>query len=645
MVRLRPLIAILILGLVASNVVGAPSSADVFAPPAAPSNVRALMASEGLQITWNSGAEVTPAVTHYVVHAGQNSCPVIVPAIVRRAVMPIVPGQERIVPRVQAVNAYGFSSPTPSSTAINVRGKSQTRYASVQFLQFSDFHGAIEGTASNFGAARLATAFARDRREVKPTFTVSSGDNIGGAPVISSEFDEIPTIKALNEVRLDVSTLGNHEHDRPLPFLRERIDDSRFRYVVSNYSTLLPLQGKRNAVTPFTLIERDGVTVGFVGMNTPDVALLVNAGNLNFGVGGKRSIKVSDSVVPVQRRIDAAKRAGAQVVVVLAHVGWSENSGGRATGPLIDVAEQLTGAAVIYGGHTHQQYASVINRASVVEVENAGKEYSRTHVCLDTRTNRVLGSFVDFVPAAAIGSLPPNPRIAKLVTTYQRALNEKLDVRTGVVADVITNGDGSRSQQTAFGTLLSDAARETYGTDFAIVNIGGIRSDLPASSYQSADPTLRRPGSNPTGPYDVTLGDILTALPFGNFIATTTITGDQLWRALENGVAIYPGSGRLPQVSGLQFTVDPKAPIGSRVLSVRRPDGTPIARDASTYSLATLDYMVSGGDGYGNVFNPQQATIRDPLIDVLKRSLQADVDSGRPTVVPDPSNRLVIWNQ
>lgn len=618
------------------------AAADEFAVAPAPSNVQAKVTSGGVKVSWDAPSAAQPKVTHYVVHAGQNSCPVLVPAGRRTATMPIIEGQRRIVPRVQAVNAYGFSEPAQVSTSLVVKPPVSSRFRSVQFLQFSDFHGAIEATSTNAGAARLATAFEQDRRVVRPTFTVSAGDNIGGAPVISSEFDEVPTIKALNSIKLDVSTLGNHEHDRPISFLRQRIDDSKFAYVVSNYSTLKPLQGKKNGVKRYNLIERDGITAGFVGMNTPDVASLVKGGNLSFGKDSEKTIELSASTRSVQRDIDKAKSAGAQIVVVLAHQGWSKNANGEAKGPLIDIAQNLRGAAIVYGGHTHLQYASVINQASVVEVENAGREYSRTQVCLDTQANQVLGSHVEFIQASSIAQLPPNPRVAALVANYQKQLATKLDVRAGSVAAVISNGDGSRSNQTEFGTLLSDAARDAYGTDFAFLNIGGIRSNLPAASYRPADPTLRRPNQGNSGPYDVTLGDVLTALPFENYLATTNISGAQLWKALENGVSVYPGSGRLPQVSGLRFAFDPTAPVGSRVQSVKRDDGTPILPDNTVYTITAVDFMISGGDGYGDLFNPQQANIRDLVTDALVQVLRADGAAGRVTSVPDPSGRITI---
>ena len=78
---------------------------------------------------------------------------------------------------------------------------------------------------------------------------------------------------------------------------------------------------------------------------------------------------------------------------------------------------------------------------------------------------------------------------------------------------------------------------------------------------------------------DVTLGDAMSSLPFPNNVATTSITGANLWKALENGVSGYPTQGRFPQISGFAFSFDPTRPEGSRVTSVTLPDGTPIPAD------------------------------------------------------------------
>jgi 5'-nucleotidase len=151
--------------------------------------------------------------------------------------MPVVEGQPAGTPVVQAVNAYGFSKPAASSksyTAAQLATVALTTNKAVQVLQLSDLHGAIEGTS--FGAALLTSNWAADRTANAATISLSAGDNIGAAPPISTEFEELPTIEALNLAKLDVSVFGNHEHDRNIDHLNKMIGASEFQWVVSNYS-------------------------------------------------------------------------------------------------------------------------------------------------------------------------------------------------------------------------------------------------------------------------------------------------------------------------------------------------------------------------------------------------------------------------
>jgi 5'-nucleotidase len=144
-----------------------------------------------------------------------------------------------------------------------------------------------------------------------------------------------------------------------------------------------------------------------------------------------------------------------------------------------------------------------------------------------------------------------------------------------------------------------------------------------------------------TGPLDVTLGDALTVYPFGNQVATTVVTGENLWKALENGVGgNYPGDGRFPQISGFKFTFDPTKAIGSRIVSVTKNDGTAIAKDQTVYTLTTLDFIIYGGDGYLNVFSPAKAKVMGALLDVFVDALKADLAAGKVTQLPALDGRV-----
>jgi 5'-nucleotidase len=165
-----------------------------------------------------------------------------------------------------------------------------------------------------------------------------------------------------------------------------------------------------------------------------------------------------------------------------------------------------------------------------------------------------------------------------------------------------------------------------------LINGGGIRDTFPAATYKPVDTTLRRFTTGATGPFDVTLGDAYAVLPFGNSVSTTTVTGTKLWEALENGVSAYPSNGRWPQIAGFKFTVDTTKAIGSRITAVSLSNGTAIAKDDKVYTMATLDFMVYGGDGYTQ-FDPSKQRVRDLYVDVFVEALQKDLAAGKTTVM------------
>jgi 5'-nucleotidase len=642
------------------SLVAPTAQANTYSLPGAPTNVTSYFNSRGVVVKWTPSTTVTPAITGYVVSAGPGSCPIFVSARSSTLVtMPVVEGQPGGTPVVQAVNAYGFSKPAASNksyTKEQLATVASSQNRAVQVLQLSDLHGAIE-VGTSFGAGLLASNWAADRAANVATVALSSGDNIGAAPPISTEFEELPTIEALNLAKLDVSVFGNHEHDRNLEHLNKVIGKSDFQWVVSNYNpdSLAVLKSGTKQAKNYTIIDRGGVKIGIVGANTPETIEQVFPGNLDYkdASGAKKTIDISPSIAGVNSAIAEAKAAGAEVVIALLHQGWLENADGSAKGQLNVLASQLKGAVAVFGGHSHQTYASVIPGSARVapvvlgQTRNSGVEYTRTQICI--RAGKVVGQSIQHVLKAASATIntgvvstvtTQDATAAAMVKTYKDQLTAKLDVKIGKVSAVFPRGGTpavERSGETPMGNYIADLMRAKYKTDFAIQNGGGIRSAFPAPTYIPADKTLVRTG---TGPLDVTLGDAFTVFPFGNQVATTVITGANLWKALENGVGgAYPGDGRFPQISGFKFTFDASKPIGSRVVSVTTLDGTVIAKDSKEYSLTTLDFLIYGGDGYLNVFSPAQAKVKGALLDIFVDALKADMAAGKVTQVPAADGR------
>ena len=627
----------------------------VYAKPSAPTNVTSYLWKNGIMVKWTP-TEATPAITHYVISAGSGSCPVMVAANGRSYVtMPVVVGQPGGTPVVQAVNAYGFSVAAKSRMSYTAEELatvvSPSNIKSVQVLQLSDLHGAIEASATNIGAAVLASAFANDRKNAAATVTLSSGDNIGAAPPISTEFEEMPTIESMNLMKFDASTFGNHEHDRNLAHVQKVIGASDFQWVSSNYgdSSLAVLKSGTKAAKSFIIIERGDVKIGIVGSNTETTIEQVFPGNLDYtdSAGVKRTIEIQAGVEGINAAIKAAKKAGADLVVAVIHQGWSESVGGVSVGVLNEMATEIKGAAAIYGGHSHQTFTTVVpvekstTGTLVGQTLNAGVEYTRSQICVNTSSNRVLGSSIETIKRAAVATVVADAPTAALVKKYKDQMTGKLDTKIGTVAGTFPRGGTpavERSGENPMGIYIADLLRAKYKTDFALTNGGGIRDTFPAKTYTPVDTKLVRTG---TGPLDVTLGDALTVYPFGNQVATTVVTGENLWKALENGVGgNYPGDGRFPQISGFKFTFDPTKAIGSRIVSVTKNDGTAIAKDQTVYTLTTLDFIIYGGDGYLNVFSPAKAKVMGSLLDVFVDALKADLAAGKVTQLPALDGRV-----
>jgi 2',3'-cyclic-nucleotide 2'-phosphodiesterase (5'-nucleotidase family) len=199
-------------------------------------------------------------------------------------------------------------------------------------------------------------------------------------------------------------------------------------------------------------------------------------------------------------------------------------------------------------------------------------------------------------------------------------------------ADSCGNPDG-RLCESRIGNVVTDAMRRTYGTDFAITNSGGLRTDLtcpPGGGGGGFCPSFTPP------PWKITRGQVLSVLPFGNVVSTVTVTGAELKDFLENAVSRVPApDGRFGQLSGLCFTYNvdgtPRTTpgTGNRVVSAVRQaadgscTGAAISFAASaTYALAINDFMAAGGDNYPNVAG--KATTRELMDEVVAEYIRAN---------------------
>jgi 5'-nucleotidase len=517
----------------------------------------------------------------------------------------------------------------------------------IQVLDISDWHAQLDPNGAIGGAAALSTYFDQHRAANPNTLTVTAGDDFGASPPISSFFDEVPAILGERLMGIDIGTFGNHNFDRGVAHLQQMIDlaastnpavvGDPFSYVSAN---LQNRDDELSGVEDFKIFEYDGVKVAVIGVTNPEAPTLVFPGN--FG-----TIVPTDPAAAAMRAQKVARKAGADVFIAIGHLGITNTAEG--TGPLTEFAAQVSGFDMIIGDHTDVQFQATINGALVIENRSKSLTYSVTQLTVEKRpgkgNGRVVSATNEFrVPTAS--AVVADPAVVEMLAPYRAALQPILSVVLGTADKVIPRADScgqsaGRLCESLIGDLVTDAMLAHFpDADFAITNSGGLRANLTCPLVDIAT-DFCLPQSDPTN-IQITRGQTVEVLPFGNFAVTVDMTGAEFKSMLENAVSRIPAAdGRFGQVGGVCFTYDSGAAAGSRVTSaVTNIDGvcTTEAVDltaATTYTVAMNDFMAFGGDGYPS-FAARQVSDGTTLEQAL-----ADFIVANSPVSPDIEGRIV----
>ena len=536
-------------------------------------------------------------------------------------------------------------------------------------IDISDYHGqlvplteAADSVGPTFtigGAAFLKPWFDTFLSEDDDgSLTVAAGDSVGATPPISSFFGDKPTIELMNAMGFDADGLGNHNFDKGQAYLRETlIPLADYPFLSSN---VVNANGKTpQEWKPSEVFKCHGARLGLVGFTNEDAPTLVSPNAFDPFHVAPRLPAVQAEVGKLRPKVEA--------VIVMGHDGATAGTLSNPTGPLIDLADQLTGVDVLIGDHTDFQ---VVSRRSngilVTENRSKGIRFTRISLVIDPSTKSLVYTTADYHKPWNIG-VAPDAGIQARIDELNAQLAPIFNAVVGRSTVVVPRGDAcaastarvdGRACESLIGDLVTDAIRSAYSTDFALTNSGGLRADLTcpvaALDPNPSDfcPASLYPVPDATGKYPITRGQVLTVLPFGNVSATLRINGAELKDYLETAVSSLPNvaNGRFGQVSGLCFTFDVQAnPIqftsqpraipgtGSRVLSAVRQaangscTGTAIdLTGASTFTLTTNDFTAGGGDGY------QDFKTRITTQDILDQDL-ADFIAAQPGGLISPA--------
>ena len=417
------------------------------------------------------------------------------------------------------------------------------------------------------GAARIAAVVTEERARAGDAgghvIVTFGGDMI--SPSLMSGIDKGAHMIALADaIGFDIGVVGNHEFDFGTEILRKRLSESRMTWLAGN------VRYKGRAGLPeasaTTILEKGGYRIGFLGLVTTDTPEISKPGeDVTFA-------PFSDTGAALAGEL---KKAGADLVIALTHDELFRDL------ELLAKAKEID---ILLGGHDHLVLARHDGRQGVMKAGSQGNHVGVLRLDIERRVTRAGGAVAAWTPSFRLRStagIAGDDAVAARVAGYRDRLDRDLGAVIGETATLLdTRRVAVRTRETSFGNLLADAMRAATGSDIALVNGGGIRGD---TTYPAGAKITRKL--------------VLTELPFGNRTVKLRLAGASIREAMENGVSqVERAAGRFPQVSGLVFAFDPLKPPGSRITRIA-VGGAPLD-PGRTYTLATVDFLARGGDGY-----------------------------------------------
>jgi len=449
----------------------------------------------------------------------------------------------------------------------------------------------------------MMTAIKEVRAEDPEALLFNAGDVFSGT-LYFNEYHGKADLALLNMMNLDAMVFGNHEFDlgssenghkslsefvsaAKFPLLGTNVDfsgDAFMNKLVKNEFTDSPEDGK---VFDGMVKEVNGEKIGIFGLTTEDTANISSPVNVKF----------LNYIKEAERAVQAFEEMGINKIVAVTHLGYDSNPD---FGNDLQLATYVDGIDVVVGGHSHTQLTEPV----VVNKDEKGTEKEPTVVVQAYQYSQLLGKLqVEFdgngVVIGQAGKLidvaskEEDSEAAAILAPYKEKITELSTQESGAIAKKtlanprLTDSDVSvRANETELGNLVTDAmlakAKERYPeTVIAFQNGGGIRAAIEE------------------GP--ITIGEIISVLPFGNDPVVVELSGEEIKQILEHSVSQAPAeSGGFLHVAGMKFTYDSTKESGSRVISMYVNENGEYQEIQANqkYLVTTNNFTAKGGDGF-----------------------------------------------
>lgn len=464
----------------------------------------------------------------------------------------------------------------------------------------NDSHGYLSGDGENIVGIDLAAGL---KESTPNSILVDAGDATQGLP-LASLTKGADVIELMNQAGYDLMTAGNHEFDFGTEAFLSNARKADFPILAANiYRNGSPLlkdvQEGNNGC--HTIIEQNGVRIGFFGLTTADTASSTNP-------TGITDLEFRDEAETAKAEIAHLEDEGADVIIAICHMGNMD-----ASCTSTDLANAMTGEYqdkidVIIDGHSHTVENEETNGILIVQTGSGMAGIGK--LTLEIRGNEVSAS-EELLGPSDLADVVPDAAVAEQLAQIESSQSELLRETVGKTDTTLWAGQVgvvavTRLVETNYGDLTADAFRSTAKTYLQTL---GTDTSLPVIAVENGG-GIRAMSANG----DITMGDLISAFPFSNTIYLKKVTPAILYEVMEvSGTALdgqdketgmllqQTNSGGFLQISGFTAVFNPDGEEGQKVVSITLDGQTePLDREdtATEIMMASNNYIMSGGNDY-----------------------------------------------
>ena len=500
--------------------------------------------------------------------------------------------------------------------ALSAVSTAMAQEVNIKILGTSDIHGRV--VPWSYGAdvedksgsyAQIATYVKDVRKNNKNVVLVDVGDAIqdNQVDVFAKDkkyYKDHPIPKVLNEMKYDVFVLGNHEFNFGMKALDEILKDIKAKKLTANFYYK---KNDKRYIDATTIIEKDGVKLGIIGLSTPMSA------KFEEDTGNLKDMKFTSPTEEARAQVEKLKAKGVDAIIVIAHMGIENENKIPDTG-MRDVINAVDGIDVVIAGHMHKDVPSeTIKNTLITEPHRYGTVVSEVDLTFDINDKKEVKLVKKESKTVPVKELEADKKIAEIYKPYHEKLRELNNVVIGqteneMVPQETKHGvSAAFSRDTGLSSFINDVEQHYSGADVVTFSFDHQKARMNKGDIKKKDIIFnyRYAGGDVTV-YEMTGKQLKEYMEWSANYFDTIQPGDTEYRynaeRKKSKYVTYDIFG------GVNYKIDLRNPKGSKIVDLTLSDGKPVTDDMKL-KVGMNSYRFAQLNGKGGIWEGQQIPV------------------------------------